>query len=154
MLCCSCAICFAAAPSSENDHGSMNFASIHRPGGLDHAVQGCRHPAHHRMPHPALDVVEDLAGIALEPAPVEGLRRDPELDDEIAGEVLRLSLAAFLAPQAEQGGFIVAHNDPGIGAADEISAFGRFGPAYSCDHPCQAVRQRCRGQWMILRPRL
>ena len=27
MLCCSWAICFSAAASSENDHGSMNFAS-------------------------------------------------------------------------------------------------------------------------------
>jgi hypothetical protein len=27
MLCCSCAMCFSAAASSENDHGSMNLAS-------------------------------------------------------------------------------------------------------------------------------
>ena len=27
MLCCSWGMCFSAAPSSENDHGSMNLAS-------------------------------------------------------------------------------------------------------------------------------
>jgi hypothetical protein len=32
MLCCSCAICFSAAASSENDHGSMNLASKTPPG--------------------------------------------------------------------------------------------------------------------------
>ena len=27
----------------------------------------------------------------------------------------------FLAPEADQGGFITAHDDPGVGAADEAS---------------------------------
>ena len=66
MLCCSCGIYFSAAPSSENDHGSMNLASKHRPGGFDHAVQCGGHPADDRMLHPALDIGEDLAGIALD----------------------------------------------------------------------------------------
>ena len=89
------------------------------PGGLDHAVEGRRHPAHHRMLHPALDVGKDLPGIALVPAPIEGLGHHPELDDEIAGKVLRLDLAAFFPPQAEQGGLVIAHDDSGVGAADE-----------------------------------
>jgi hypothetical protein len=42
-----------------------------------------------------------------------------ELDDEVAGEVLRLCLPPFLAPEADQGCFIVAHDDAGVGAADE-----------------------------------
>jgi hypothetical protein len=53
--------------------------------------------------------------------PIEGLGDDPELDDEVAGEVLRLGLAAFLAPEAQECGFIVAHDDPGVRAADEPS---------------------------------
>ena len=70
----------------------------------------------------ALDIAEDLAGVAFEPVPVERLGDHPELDDEIAGEVLRLDLAALLAPEAEQGGFIIAHDDPGVRAADEVAA--------------------------------
>jgi hypothetical protein len=51
--------------------------------------------------------------------PVEGFSHQPELDDEVAGEVRRFGFAPFLAPQAYQGGFIVAHDDAGVGAADE-----------------------------------
>jgi hypothetical protein len=45
--------------------------------------------------------------------------------DEIAGEVLRLDLAALLAPEPEQGSFVIAHDDPRIGPADEVAAIGR-----------------------------
>ena len=95
------------------------FGLEHRPGGFDHAVEGGGHPAHDRMLHPALDLGEDLAGVAFVPVPVEGLGHDPELDDEVAGEVLRLDLAALFPPQAEQGGLVIAHDDPGVRAADE-----------------------------------
>ena len=71
------------------------------------------------MPQPMLDAFDRLPGVALVPMPVEGFSHEPELDDEVAGQVLRLGLAPFLAPQADQGGFIVAHDDPGVGAADE-----------------------------------
>jgi hypothetical protein len=40
-----------------------------------------------------LDVGDDLTGIGFVPAPVQFFGHDPELDDEVAGEVLRLSLA-------------------------------------------------------------
>ena len=53
--------------------------------------------------------------------PVEVLGREPELDDEIAGQVFRLGLAPLLPPEAQQGGFIAAHDDPGVGAADELA---------------------------------
>jgi hypothetical protein len=53
------------------------------------------------MLHPALDLGEDLAGIAFEPVPVEGFGDHPELDDEVAGEALRLDLATFLSPKAD-----------------------------------------------------
>ena len=64
----------------------------------------------------------DLAGVALVPVPVELLGHEPELDDEVAGQVLRLGLAALFPPEPEQGGFVSPHDDPGIGAADEGSA--------------------------------
>ena len=63
--------------------------------------------------------VTDLAGIALVPVPVEVLGHGAELDDQVAREVLGLELAALLPPQPEQGGFVTAHDDPGVGAADK-----------------------------------
>ena len=74
------------------------------------------------MPQPMLDAFDGLPGIALVPMPVEGFSHGPELDDEVAGQVLRLGLAPFLTPQPEQGCFIVAHDDAGVGSADETSA--------------------------------
>src|SRR5690349_19829415 len=71
------------------------------------------------MPDPALWVPDLPAGVALVPGAVELLGCSPELHDEVAGEVLWLGLSSLLAPQADQGGFIAAHNDAGVGAADE-----------------------------------
>ena len=71
------------------------------------------------MPQPMLDAFDRLPGVALVPMPVEGFSHEPELDDEVAGQVLRLGLAPFLAPEADQARFIVAHNDAGVGAADK-----------------------------------
>ena len=81
--------------------GQHEFRLKNRPSGLDHAVQGRGHPTHHRMLHAALDPRQSLAGIAFVPKAIEGLGGEAELDDEVAGEVLRLYLAPFLAPQAE-----------------------------------------------------
>jgi hypothetical protein len=74
------------------------------------------------VPNPPLDVSDDVSGIGLVPAPIEVLRGDPELDDKAAGEVLRLGLAALLAPEAEEGGLVGAHDGPGVRAADEGAA--------------------------------
>ena len=54
--------------------------------------------------------------------PVELLGGEAELDDEIAGQILPLNLASFFSPKAQQGSFIVAHDNSGIRAADECSA--------------------------------
>jgi hypothetical protein len=70
---------------------------------------------------PPLHIGDDLAGISLVPAPIELLGRITELDDQIAGQVLGLDLAALLAPEAVQGSFVVAHDDPGVRAADEAA---------------------------------
>ena len=50
------------------------------------------------MPNLPLDIRNDLPGIGLVPAPIEILGREAELDDEIAGKVLRFeSRLAFPA---------------------------------------------------------
>ena len=100
----------------------MNLASNTAPVALDHAVEGGRHPSLDRMKHLALHLGDDLAGIALVPVPVEVLGHGAELDDQVVRQVLRLDLAALFPPQPEQGGFIVAHDDPGVRAADERCA--------------------------------
>ena len=69
----------------------------------------------------ALDVGNGLAGIALVPRAVELFGGNPELDNEVAGQVLRLGSPPFLPPELDQGGFIAAYDDPGVGAADECS---------------------------------
>jgi hypothetical protein len=53
------------------------------------------------MGHPSLYVFKRMAGASLVPAPIKELGHDPELDNEIAREVLLLDLAAFLALKAE-----------------------------------------------------
>ena len=50
------------------------------------------------MVDPPLDVRDDLAGIGLVPAPIEVLGDKAKLDDEVAGQVLRLRFAAFFPP--------------------------------------------------------
>ena len=69
-----------------------------------------------------LDAFDCLPSVALVPISVEGFGHQAELDDKVAGQVLRLGLAPFLAPQADQGRFITAHDDAGVRAADEIAA--------------------------------
>ena len=102
--------------------GQHELGLEHRAGALDHAVEGRRHPALDRVKHLPLHLGDDLAGIALVPVPVEVLGHGAELDDQVAREVLRLDLAALLPPEPEQGGFVVAHDDPGVRAADEGAA--------------------------------
>src|SRR2546430_2701583 len=74
------------------------------------------------MSHPALHVPDLSAGVALVPGAVEVLGCSPELHDEVAREILWLGLASFLAPEPDQGGFIAAHNDSGVGATNERAA--------------------------------
>src|SRR5262245_10266863 len=78
------------------------------------------------MPQAMLDAFDCLPGIAFVPMAVEGLGHKAELDDEVAGQVFRLGLAPFLPPQADQGCFIAAHDDPGIRAAYKRPALYKF----------------------------
>jgi hypothetical protein len=58
-----------------------------------------------------LDVSDDLPGIGLVPAPIEVLGDQAELNDEVAGEVVGLRLAALFAPQPQQGCLIRTQAD-------------------------------------------
>ena len=60
--------------------------------------------------------------VFLVPVPVEVLGHGAELDQEVAGQVLGLDLAALFPPEADQGRLVVAHDDPGVRAADELTA--------------------------------
>jgi hypothetical protein len=112
---------FLGRPFFRERPGQHEFGLENCPAACDHPVKGCPHPAEHRMPEPMLDAFDPLPGVALVPMPVERFGHHAELDDEVAGEVLRLDLAPFLLPEADEGAFIVAHDDPGVGAADEAS---------------------------------
>jgi len=70
----------------------------------------------------ALNIGNAPAGIALVPGAVEVLGGGPKLHNEIGGQVLGRSLAAFLAPQADQCGLVAAHDDPGVRAANEAAS--------------------------------
>jgi hypothetical protein len=74
------------------------------------------------MPDLALHVPDLLAGVALIPGAVELFGRPSELHEEVARQVLRLGLASFLAPKLHKGRLVAAHDDPGVGAADEKTA--------------------------------
>ena len=74
------------------------------------------------MSNVLLHIRDDLPGIGLVPAPVELFGNSAKLDDEIARKVSRLGLAAFFAPKPQQSRLVIAHDDPGVGAADKASA--------------------------------
>ena len=63
-----------------------------------------------------------------EPAPIERLGRDAELDDKVLGQIHRLDLASRLLPKAHEGSFVAAHDDSRIGAADEGQPIGNAKP--------------------------
>jgi hypothetical protein len=93
----------------------------HRTPGIHQAVQGRRHPFVDGVVDPPLDVPDGVASVALVPTSVELLSDGAELDDQIVREVLRLNLAALLARQANEVDFVVAHDHPGVRAADETT---------------------------------
>jgi hypothetical protein len=74
------------------------------------------------MPDPPLDISEGVPGIHLIPASVQVLRHDTKLDYEIGRKVLRFGLTPLLSPEPVESCFIIARNDAGVRAADEIAA--------------------------------
>src|SRR3954447_10188353 len=97
------------------------------------------------MLHPPLDVPEKVARVHRIPATIELLGYGAKLNDKVAGEVLRFGFAALLTPEAEEKLFIVAHNDAGIGAADEAAPVDRLGPRYHANLPAMSSAAR----WMM-----
>src|SRR5207237_936283 len=88
-------------------------------GPLHDAVEGGSHPRDGRMLDPTANAPNASAGIALVPGAIELLGRGPKLYDQIARQILRLGFSPFLTPELDQGRFVVAHDDPGVRAADE-----------------------------------
>src|SRR6478672_9575913 len=86
---------------------------------FDDAVEGRRHPRNGRVLDQTLDISDGSASVALIPASVEVLGDLSELHDEVAGEVLRADFSPLLAPEPNKGCLVVAHDDPGVGAADK-----------------------------------
>ena len=70
----------------------------HRLDSLHNPVEGCGHPPDNRVLNPVLHVLDRLAGVALEPVPVELLRHPAKLDDEVAGEIFRFDFSPLFLP--------------------------------------------------------
>src|SRR6516164_5940748 len=70
----------------------------------------------------SLDVSKRLPGIGLVQPSVQIFGGNAKLDNEIVRKVFWLCFTTFFAPQPEQGGLIVPHDDPSVRAADEIAA--------------------------------
>ena len=65
--------------------------------------------------------------------PIQMLGHSAELDQEVAGQIFRLDLAPLFLPKTDQCRLVLAHNDPGIRAADKLTAIvvhthARIGP--------------------------
>ena len=76
-----------------------------------------------RVPHQALHVFDGSHRYCARTKDrFRSSRCFPELDEEVAREVLRADLAALFAAQADEGPFIAAHDDPGVRATDEGAA--------------------------------
>jgi hypothetical protein len=72
-----------------------------------------------RMVDPPLNVLDRLTGVALVSAPVEVFGHGAELHHQDVGQVLRLDLTSLFAPKPDETGFVVPHDNPGVGAAKE-----------------------------------
>ena len=95
---------------------------------LNDAIERGCHPFMDGMADARLSVPNGLTCVALVPAAVELLGDGPELNDEIAGKILRLELAAFFAPETDEIFFIITHDDTGIRSANEIPAIVAIEP--------------------------
>src|ERR1700720_1676223 len=114
-------MCFSAAPSSDNDHGSMNLASNTAPPPATmpsrvapiHRSTGCRSRCWtHSTVCPVLRSYQCRLSASV---------TTPSWTMRLPERVLRPRFAPFLAPELDEGAFIVAQDDPGVGAADEAS---------------------------------
>src|SRR5829696_9118026 len=116
MLCCSCGMCFSAALSSVKAQGSMNLAS--KTAVSSSTTPSRVAPIHSRRGSRMKRWTPPKRRLALEPAPVQILRGAAELDEEVAGQVLWLDLAALLFPQPNERILVRSEDNPCVRAAD------------------------------------
>jgi hypothetical protein len=64
-----------------------------------------------------LYVGDDVAGVLLEPVPVQMLGHRAELHKEIARQIFWADLAPLFPPKAVQRRLVVSHDDPRVRAA-------------------------------------
>ena len=88
MLCCSCAICFSAAASSENVQGNMNLASNTAPAGSTSPSSVAAIHLFTGMLNPPLTSLTVLPVLSLVPPPVKLFCHVAELNDQVVGQVL------------------------------------------------------------------
>jgi len=88
----------SAAPSSENDQGSMNLAANTAPVLSTPPVQGGGHPPQRGVPGVPLHVRDHLTDVWGIPTPIKPFSDHAELNNEVPREVLRLGLAVYLPP--------------------------------------------------------
>src|SRR5262245_9455212 len=98
------------------------------------------------MPGAPLYVLECLAGVPLVPKPIQALRCVAELDDKIAGEVLRFRLAPLFPPEPHQGRLVTTHDYPCVRAADKRAPFRK--PMISCPDCCHCFILHSHRNWM------
>ena len=115
-------MCFSAAASFRERPRQHELGLEHGAGFLDQPIQRGGHPGHGPVDHMALDVADPVAGVELVPAAVEVFGDQAELDDQDARQVGRCHLAPLFAPKAMEGLLVLAHDDPGVRAADEVTA--------------------------------
>src|SRR3954451_20245020 len=97
ILCCSWAMCFSAAPSSENDQGSMNLASKTAP--VPSTIPSKVAAIQCFTGWKTWRWISVTTWPVLRYVPVvEVLGYGAELDDQVVGEVLGLDLAPLLPP--------------------------------------------------------
>jgi DNA-binding XRE family transcriptional regulator len=77
------------------------------------------------MESPPLYVRNEVASIPLVPIAIQLLRRGAELDDEFPGQILGLDFTTLFPPKPVQPVSVIAHDYPGVRAADERASIRR-----------------------------
>ena len=61
-----------------------------------------------------LNVSNHLSSSRFVPPPIKLFSHEAELDDKVAGKILRLGLASFFSPKAQKSRLVLTHDDPGV----------------------------------------
>lgn len=74
-----------------------------------------------------VDVADAVSRVEFVPAAVQVFCAQAELDDQYGRKVGRSRLPALLFPESQKGFLVFAHDDPGVGAADEVTSIYQAG---------------------------